>query len=109
MRHLAGHQERQGVLHARVVGELLEVFVDDLRAGFGRDIVAQIDGGIAVRVDERPGPVVACGILNVGPAAAEHEKQRVDGDLVDDVVRARPYWRPPASSRTADSRSSGRR
>ena len=43
VRDLARHQELQSVDRARIVGEIDQPFVDDLRARFRRDIAPQID------------------------------------------------------------------
>ena len=49
---LASHEECQRVLHAWIVGELLEVFVDDFGAGLRGEVVAQVHRLIAVGIDQ---------------------------------------------------------
>jgi hypothetical protein len=43
VRDLARHQELQRVLGAGVIGEVDQPLVDDLGAGFGGDVAAQVD------------------------------------------------------------------
>ncbi len=38
MRRFAGHQERQRVFHAGIVGHVNQAFIDDLRPRLRRDI-----------------------------------------------------------------------
>ena len=51
------HQELQGVLGAGVVAEIDQPLIDDFRAGFGRDVAAQVDVELAgdLEIIGRPG------------------------------------------------------
>ena len=88
MRDLARHEELERVLRARVVGEVDQPLVDDLGAGLGRDVAAQVDVELAgdLQVVGRPG--VALRVVQVDAAAA------ADGDQGSASAASRdvPGW-----------------
>lgn len=61
----ARHQELQGVLGAGVVAEIDQAFVNDLGAGFSRDVAAQIDGEFAGDLEIVGGPGIAMRVEQV--------------------------------------------
>uniref|UniRef100_A0A0N4ZWI7 PE-PGRS family protein n=1 Tax=Parastrongyloides trichosuri TaxID=131310 RepID=A0A0N4ZWI7_PARTI len=67
--HLPRHEEGQGVLDPRVIGDVDQPFIDDLGPGFGRDIGAQVAGRITDGVDIGRRPRHAGGV-DQGRAAA---------------------------------------
>ena len=83
----ACHQEIECREHVLVVGELHQVFVDDLGTRFGGDVRAQVDRQVAVGIDigALPGDAVAVG--EARPAARQHAELWVDRKgRMDEVV-----------------------
>ncbi len=85
---LAGHQELQGVLRARVAAEVDQPLIDDLGAGFGGDVAAQIDVKLTGDLQVVRCPRVAHRVEQADTAAAGDGDQRIGfGFLADGFHR----------------------
>ena len=67
VRDFARHQKAQRFLDARIVGDVDQAFVDDLRACLRRDVGAQVGGRLADRVDIGGGPGTPAELVSAGP------------------------------------------
>ena len=77
MRDFACHQELQRVFGAGIVTEVDQPLIDDLGAGLGRDVAAQIDVQLAGDLQIVGGPRIAHGIAERDTSAAGDRDQRV--------------------------------
>ena len=66
----AGHEELEGVDGAGIVGVIDEALVDDLGAGFGGNVAAEIDVEFAGDLEVVGGPGVADGVVEAYAATA---------------------------------------
>ena len=82
MSDLARHQELKGILGAGVIAEVDQPLVDDLGAGLGRDVAAQIDIELAGDLEVVGGPGVSHRVEQVHAAAAGDGDERVGLGLV---------------------------
>ena len=77
VRDLARHQELKRVLGARIIAEIDQPLIDDLGAGFGGDIAAQVDVKLAGDLQIVGGPGIALRVEQVDAAAAGDGDQRI--------------------------------
>ena len=82
MGDLARHQELQRILGAGVIAEVDQPLIDDLGAGLGRDVAAQIDIELAGDLEVVGGPGVSHRVEQVDAAAAGDGDQRIGLGLV---------------------------
>src|SRR6202012_2310593 len=86
MRYLARHEERQRFMDIRVVGELHQVFVNQLGARLGREVAAQVYRQVAIGMDIRRAPGNPLAVAWGDAAAGDDRELRVGKNgLVDNV------------------------
>ena len=87
VRHFACHQEVERRQHVFVVGELHQVFVDDLGARFGGYVRTQIDRQVAVGIDVGALPRHAVAVGETRTAARQYAELRIDRKgRMDEIV-----------------------
>ena len=102
MSDLARHQKPEGLLHAGIVGEIDEALVDDLGPRLGRDVGAQVGGGLADAVDVGGCPGDTRGVHEGRTAPLEHLRQMAvvacAGDAAIELALhgASLFWRSAA-------------
>ncbi len=89
MRDLSRHQEIERFFDVRIVGELHQVLVDDLRARLGGDIGAEVHREIAVGIHVRPLPGHTLAVGDGRAAARQYCELRVHHSVVDDLFLGR--------------------
>jgi hypothetical protein len=70
MRNLARHEKLQRVFCARIIAEIDQPFINDLRTGFGGDVAAQIDVKLSCDLEVIGGPWIALRVEKIDAAAA---------------------------------------
>ena len=74
---LAGHQELQRILCAGIIAEIDQPLVDDLGAGLGGDVAAEVDIELAGDLEVVRRPRVPHRVEQVDAAAAGDRDQRI--------------------------------